>query len=110
MLQADTPSPAPTDTEEAPALDAGQPDWGAVSQAPTLDSVFDALEHAVAVRNAADRTSVTASDTVVAAEQRLSSAVAADVQASASVSEAILAKNAAIDIVIAFLNGMRETV
>ena len=52
----------------------------------------------------------TASETVVAAEQRLNTAIAADAQASVSVSEAILTKNAAIDTVVAFLNGMRESV
>ena len=98
------PLETPTDTITSPTE---LPDEVA---APTLDSVFDALEHAIAARDNAAGVATTATDSVVSSEQRLETAQAAATQANVSVNDAILAKNAAIDTVVAFLNGMRETV
>ena len=92
------PIPTPTSLETPPV------------PVPTLDSVFDALEHAITVRDNAASASTTALAGVEAAVTRLETANTAATAADISVADAILAKNAAIDTVVAFLNGMRESV
>ena len=107
-------TPTPPVTTPTPSIDELEattpvPEVAPV-QAPTLDSVFDALEHAIAARDNAAGVAITASDSVLAAQQRLETAHVAATQADVTTQDAILAKNAAIDAVVAFLNGMRESV